>query len=555
MVDLGENPCRESAQTSFGALPMNLLRAVATVSGWTFLSRVLGFIRDMMIAKTFGAGFATDAFFVAFRLPNLLRRLFAEGAFSQAFVPILAEYKTRRGLPESKQLVERVTTVLTIVLVVVTAIGIGAAPILVYISAPGFASNVDQFALTVDLLRITFPYILFISLVALAAGILNTWQRFALPAFTPVMLNLSFIVGALFFAPYFDPPIAVLAWSLFVGGVLQLAIQIPALYRVGMLPWKKSPADFADAAPSIAPDYSIRAAFRDTGVHRILRTMGPAILGVSVGQISLLLNTIIASFMVQGSVSWLYYADRLMEFPTALLGAALGTVLLPTLARHYADADGDAFSKLLAWGVRLTLMLAAPAALALALLATPLIATLFQYGAFDAQDVIQTRNALIAYSAGLIGLIMVRVLAPGFYARQNLSTPVRIAILTLVITQCANVLFVFGLGMQHVGLALAISLGACINAGLLFTILKRRGIYLPQAGWASFGWKISVALVAMGAALWFASPVAEWWVTHGAMLRISALTGLVCLGAAVYFGALFVLGFRPRDFSRRGAPA
>jgi putative peptidoglycan lipid II flippase len=535
---------------------MNLLRAAATVSGWTFLSRVLGFIRDMIIAKTFGAGLATDAFFVAFRLPNLLRRLFAEGAFSQAFVPVLAEYKIRRGLPETKQLVERVTAVLTIALVVVTAMGIGAAPILVYVSAPGFVNHADQFALTVDLLRVTFPYILFISLVALAAGILNTWQRFALPAFTPVMLNLSFIVGALIFAPYFDPPIMVLAWALFAGGALQLAIQVPALYRIGMLPWTKGPVEEASAAavpPGVA-DYSIRTAFRDSGVRRILRTMGPAILGVSVGQISLLLNTIIASFMVQGSVSWLYYADRLMEFPTALLGAALGTVLLPTLARHYADADGEAFSRLLAWGVRLTLMLAAPAALALALLATPLIATLFQYGAFDAQDVVQTRDALIAYSTGLIGLIMVRVLAPGFYARQNLSTPVRIAIVTLVITQCANVVFVFGLHLQHVGLALAISLGACINAGLLFTILKRRGIYLPQSGWLSFSGKIGTALIAMGVVLWVASPVPEWWITHGALLRIAALTGLVCLGAAVYFGALFALGFRPRDFSRRGAP-
>jgi putative peptidoglycan lipid II flippase len=536
---------------------MNLLRAVATVSGWTFLSRVLGFIRDMIIAKTFGAGLATDAFFVAFRLPNLLRRLFAEGAFSQAFVPILGEYKTRRGQAETKQLVERVAAVLTIALLVVTVIGIGAAPLLVYLSAPGFVSHADQFALTVHLLRVTFPYILFISLVALAAGILNTWQRFALPAFTPVMLNLSFIVGALFFAPYFDPPIMVLAWSLFVGGVLQLAIQVPALYRIGMLPWKKGPRDevsVPDNTP-VAADHSIRTAFRDDGVRRILRTMGPAILGVSVGQISLLLNTIIASFMVKGSVSWLYYADRLMEFPTALLGAALGTVLLPTLARHYADADGEAFSKLLAWGVRLTLMLAAPAALALALLATPLIATLFQYGAFDTQDVIQTRNALIAYSVGLIGLILVRVLAPGFYARQNLATPVRIAIVTLVVTQCANVVFVFGLNLQHVGLALAISLGACINAGLLFTMLRRRGIYLPQSGWLPFGLKISTALIAMGVVLWATSPSAEWWVTHGAMTRIAALTGLVCLGAGVYFGALFALGFRPRDFSRRGAPA
>ncbi|MFM9881616.1 MAG: murein biosynthesis integral membrane protein MurJ [Burkholderiales bacterium] len=529
---------------------MNLLRAVATVSGWTFLSRILGFIRDMIIAKTFGAGVATDAFFVAFRLPNLLRRLFAEGAFSQAFVPILAEFKNRRGPEETKRLIDRAATVLTIALVVVTAIGVAAAPILVYVSAPGFVGNADQFALTVDLVRITFPYILFISLVALAAGILNTWQRFALPAFTPVMLNLSFIVGALYFAPYFDPPIKVLAWALFVGGILQLAIQVPALARLGLLPWKK--IRIADGE-QIA-DRSIGPAFRDEGVRRVLRTMGPAMLGVSVGQISLVLNTIFASFMIKGSVSWLYYADRLMEFPAALLGAALGTVLLPTLARHYSDSDNAAFSRLLAWGVRITLMLAAPAALGLALLATPLIATLFQYGAFGPNDVEQTRNALIAYSVGLIGLIMVRVLAPGYYARQNLSTPVRIALVTLVATQIANVVFVFGLGMAHVGLALAISCGAFINAGLLFITLRKRGIYLPQSGWLAFGAKVVAALAAMGGVIWFAMPEPGWWIAQQTVHRALVLTGLVVLGGSTYFGALFVFGFRPRDFSRRGAP-
>ncbi len=529
---------------------MNLLRAVATVSGWTFLSRVLGFIRDMIIAKTFGAGPATDAFFVAFRLPNLLRRLFAEGAFSQAFVPILAEYKTSRGTEETKRLIDRVATVLTIALFVVTAVGIVAAPILIYVTAPGFVRDPDQFTLTVALLRISFPYILFISLVALAGGILNTWQRFALPAFTPVMLNLSFIVGALFFTPYFDTPITVLAWALFVGGVLQLAIQLPALARIGMLPWIGARL----GEQILVADRSIRLAFRDEGVRRILRTMGPAMLGVSVSQISLILNTIIASNMVSGSISWLYYADRLMEFPTALLGAALGTVLLPTLARHFADADTAAFSRLLAWGIRLTLLLAAPAALALGLLATPLITTLFHHGEFGANDVIQTRNALIGYSVGLIGLIMVRVLAPGFYARQNLSTPVRIALVTLVATQGANVLFIFVLGLAHAGLALAISCGAWINAALLFIMLRRHGIYLPQSGWSTFGLKMMAALTVMGTVLWFATPDPAWWIAQSTLPRVLALTGVVMLGTGTYFGALFASGIRPRDFTRRAAP-
>jgi putative peptidoglycan lipid II flippase len=509
---------------------MNLLKAMATVSGMTLISRVLGFVRDAVIARGFGAGLETDAFFVAFRIPNLLRRLFAEGAFSQAFVPILAEYRTRNGAAETKALVDRVATLLALALVVAAALGIAAAPLVVYVSAPGFAAVPDKFALTVALLRVTFPYIVFISLVALAAGILNTWSRFAVPAFTPALLNVSFIVGALFAAPYFDPPVMVLAWAVFVGGVLQLALQVPFLARLGMLPRP-------------------RRALADPGVRRILVLMGPAVIGVSVAQISLLLNTIFASFLQTGSVSWLYYADRLMEFPTGLLGVALGTILLPSLAKLHSAADGTAYSRLLDWGLRLTFLLALPAAAALAVLATPLIATLFLHGRFDANDLAMTRQALVAYSVGLLGLILVKVLAPGFYARQNIRTPVKIALVTLAATQAMNAAFI--LPLAHAGLALAIALGACLNATLLYRGLRRHAIYLPQPGWGAFLAKVCAAAALMGLALWLAAGPLAWWTSAALGLRAAALAGLVALGALVYFGCLWALGFRPRDFARQ----
>jgi len=508
---------------------MSLARALATVSGMTLVSRVLGFVRDAVIAAMFGAGLATDAFFVAFRIPNLLRRLFAEGAFSQAFVPILAEYKSRHGSDATKQLVDRVATALFLALAVAVALGVAAATVIVYVSAPGFAASPEKFELTVTMLRITFPYILFISLVSLAAGVLNTWSRFAVPAITPTALNVAFIVGALFLAPYFDPPVLVLAWAVLAGGVLQLALQVPFLARIGMLP-----------RPSLA--------LGDPGVRRVLLLMGPAVVGVSVAQISLLLNTIFASFLQTGSVSWLYYADRLMEFPTGLLGVALGTILLPSLAKLHSEGAADEYSNLLDWGLRLTFLLAVPAAAALALLATPLVATLFFYGAFGADDLLMTRQALIAYSVGLLGLIVVRVLAPGFYARQDIRTPVKIALVTLAVTQAMNAAFIWPL--KHAGLALAISLGACLNAALLYQGLRRRDIFRPRPGWGAFAAKVAGAVGAMALAVAFAMGPAEWWIGADWRLRAPALAGLVTLGATVYFGALWALGFRARDFLR-----
>jgi len=511
---------------------MNLLRALATVSSMTFLSRVLGYARDFFIARMFGAGLATDAFFVAFRIPNLLRRLFAEGAFSQAFVPILSEYRNRQSPEDTRTLVDCVATLLGLALVVAAALGVAAAPFIVYVTAPGFAADPGKFELTVSLLRITFPYIVFISLVALAAGVLNSWSRFAVPAFTPVLLNVSFIVAAAFFAERFDPPVLALAWAVFIGGALQLALQLPFLARIGMLPrWRLN--------------------LRHPGVTRVLKLMAPALFGVSVSQISLLINTIFASFLVSGSVSWLYYADRLMEFPAGVLGVAVGTILLPSLSRHYASGAADAYGKLLDWGLRVTLLLAAPAAAALAVLALPLIATLFHYGRFSVEDAWMTRQALVAYSLGLVGMILVKILAPGFYARQNVVTPVKIGLFTLAATQVMNLAFIVPL--KHAGLALAIGLGACLNAALLYRYLRRHGIYAPQPGWAAFGAKVATAVAAMAAALYFAMGSAAWWLGAQWQQKVPAVAGLVLMGAVVYLGLLYAFGLRWRDFARREA--
>jgi len=511
---------------------MNLLKALAAVSSMTLLSRILGFVRDTVIARAFGAGAMTDAFFVAFKIPNLLRRLFAEGAFSQAFVPILAEYKNRQGHAATKTLVDQVATALTLALVAVALLGILGAPWVAFISAPGFRADAEKFDLTVTLLRITFPYIIFISLVALAAGILNTHSKFSVPAFAPVLLNVAMIAAALWLAPYFDPPVLALGWGVALGGVLQLAWMLPHLKKLDLLP-----------RPT--------RRFNDPGVRRILTLMAPATLGVSVAQISLLINTIFASFLATGSVSWLYYADRLMEFPSGMLGVALGTILLPSLAKHYADDSPAEYSKLLDWGLRLTLLLALPSAVALAVLAVPLITTLFHYGAFTDLDVSMTQRALVAYSLGLLGLILVKVLAPGFYARQNIKTPVKVALFTLFATQLMNLAFIKPFG--HAGLALSIGLAACLNAGLLLHLLKKQQIYQPQPGWISYFLRVLLAVSLMGGVLYFVMGDASWWLEarfHARLLRLSLLVGG---GVVLYFAALGAMGFRPRQFARRAA--
>ena len=513
---------------------MNLLKAALSVSAMTFLSRITGLIREIIGFNLFGASAAMDAFQVAWRIPNLLRRLFAEGAFSQAFVPVFAEYKNKRGETETRLLAGRIASVLALILFVVTLIGVIAAPILVYLTASGFAANLEKFALATQLVRITFPYIFFISLIALAAGILNSFSAFKTPAFTPVLLNLSVIACALLLTPYVNPPILALAWGTLIGGIVQLAFQVPALRRINMLPRISFAA------------WKFR---KDEGVARVLKLMAPAVLGVSVAQISLLLNTQIASFLPTGSVSWLTAADRLMEFPSAMLGVALGTVLLPSLVKHHAEENTTEYSKLLDWGLRTTLLLTLPAAVALAMLATPLIATIFQHGAFRAEDVLMTRTALVAYSVGLSGIILVKILAPGFYARQNIKTPVKIAIFTLLITQLFNLAFVPM--FQHAGLALSIGLGACVNAGLLYFFMRRQGIYLPQPEWLAFMLKIGVALYVMGGVLIWISGADSVWLTSTTLAKCWRLTLIICAGAFCYFASLWLMGFRLNQFSRR----
>ncbi|BET43280.1 murein biosynthesis integral membrane protein MurJ [Atlantibacter hermannii] len=509
---------------------MNLLKSLAAVSSMTMFSRVLGFARDAIVARVFGAGMATDAFFVAFKLPNLLRRIFAEGAFSQAFVPILAEYKSKQGEEATRLFVSYVSGLLTLALALVTVAGIVGAHWVILVTAPGFVDTADKFALTEQLLRITFPYILLISLASLAGAILNTWNRFSVPAFAPTLLNISMIGFALFAVPYFHPPVLALAWAVTVGGVLQLLYQLPHLKKIGML---------------VLP----RINFRDAGAMRVMKQMGPAIVGVSVSQISLIINTIFASFLVSGSVSWMYYADRLMEFPSGVLGVALGTILLPSLSRSFASGNHQEYNRLMDWGLRLCFLLALPSAVALGILAEPLIAALFQYGKFNAFDAVMTQRALVAYSVGLTGLIVVKVLAPGFYSRQDIKTPVKIAIVTLIMTQVMNLAFIGPL--KHAGLSLSIGLAACLNASLLYWQLRKQKIFQPEPGWARFLIRLIIAVLVMAGALIGMMMVMPAWDIGSMPYRILRLLAVVCVGVVAYFATLAVLGFRVKDFARR----
>ncbi|MEQ9878905.1 murein biosynthesis integral membrane protein MurJ [Pectobacterium aroidearum] len=509
---------------------MNLLKSLAAVSSMTMLSRVLGFVRDAIVARIFGAGMATDAFFVAFKLPNLLRRIFAEGAFSQAFVPILAEYKSQQGDEATRTFLAYVSGMLTLILALVTVAGMVAAPWVIMVTAPGFAETPERFELTSDLLRVTFPYILLISLTSMVGSVLNTWNRFSVPAFAPTLLNVSMIGFSLFAAPYFNPPVMALAWAVLVGGLLQLGYQLPHLKKIGML---------------VLP----RLKWREPSVWRVMKLMGPAVLGVSVSQISLIINTIFASFLSEGAVSWMYYADRLMEFPSGVLGVALGTILLPSLAKSFASGNHDEYSRLMDWGLRLCFLLALPSAVALGILAKPLTVSLFQYGKFSAFDALMTQRALIAYSVGLMGLIVVKVLVPGFYSRQDIKTPVKIAIVTLILTQVMNLIFIGPL--QHAGLALSIGLASCLNAGLLYWQLRKQDIFQPLPGWRGFLVRLLTAVIVMSLVLLGMLWWMPAWDDGNMTMRILRLLLVVVAGAGSYFATLALLGFRPRDFARR----
>lgn len=496
-----------------------LFQATVKVGGMTTVSRVLGFVRDMVIATTFGAGAAADAFFVAFRIPNFMRRLLAEGAFSQAFVPVLGEYRAQRDHAAVRALVANVYGTLGTVVLVLTVLAVLAAPYLVHAFAPGFTADGERHALAAELLRITFPYLACVSMAAVTAGVLNTYGRFAAPAFSPVLLNLAMIGAALWLAPRMETPVAALAWGVLIGGVGQVLWQLPFSARLGLAPLP-------------------RIDTRDPGVRRILALMVPGALGASAAQINLLIDTVLASFLVAGSVSWLYFADRLLEFPLGVFAIAFATVTLPRLSAHHACGDHAGFSATLDWALRWVCLVGVPAGLGLAVLAGPVLATLFGYGAFGAREIARTSECLWAYAPGLVALMAVKVLAPGFYARQDMRTPVRAAVLSLV---CNTLLGLALIGpLRHAGLALATSLAGYLNALLLLHGLRQSGAYRPEPGWWAFIARIGVASLAMvgvvGGIVWTTGP----WLAMAWPARVGGLAVTIGVAVVVYMAVLVV---------------
>ncbi|WP_353939602.1 murein biosynthesis integral membrane protein MurJ [Acinetobacter haemolyticus] len=509
---------------------MALWRSTVIVSAMTMLSRVLGLVRDIVLLNVFGAGKDFDTFVVAFRIPNFFRRLFAEGAFSQAFIPVLTEYKTSRTHAEVQILISRVFGCLLTAMSLLTLIAMIAAPVIIYIYAPGFHKDTEKFALAVDLFRLTIPYLMFMSLTAFASSILNSYGSFASPAFAPVLLNIAMIAGAWWLTPFMAEPIMALGWAVVVAGVLQLAIQIPELWKKKLL---------------IPP----KVDFKHEGVDRILKLMLPALFGVSVTQINLLLNTIWASFMQDGSVSWLYSAERMTELPLGLIGVAIGTVILPSLSARHAEQDQTKFRGMLDWAAKIIMLVGIPASIALFMLSTPIIQALFQRGEFTLQDTQMTALALQCMSAGVISFMLIKVFAPGFYAQQDTKTPVRVGLIAVAANAILNVLFIGlfklnGWEAEHMALAMASSGSALVNAGLLYYYLHKRNIYRFGAHWKKLAFQFSVANIVMIAALWYGltwyqGDISQW-------LRVAEVMGLCVLGVVAYVVGLFVTGFRPR---------
>jgi len=494
------------------------------------ISRVLGFIRDIVIARFFGASEGTDAFFVAFKIPNFMRRLFAEGAFSQAFVPVLSEYKETQTTEALKELIGKTAGTLATVLFFITLLGVIGAPVLIYMFAPGFESEGSRHDLAVEMLRLTFPYLFFISLTAMAGGVLNTYGKFAIPAITPVLLNLSFLAAIFWLSPLLDRPIMALAWGVLLAGIAQLAFQFPYLKQLGLMPKMSFDRNHA-------------------GVKKIMNLMLPALFGVSVTQINLLVDTLLASFLVAGSVSWLYFSDRLVEFPLGIFGIALATVILPNLSKSHAAGKTEDFSASLDSGLRWVILLGLPAAAGLFFLAQPMLATLFQYDAFTTADVDSASLSLMAYSIGLPAFILVKVLVPGFTARQDMKTPVKIGIIAVISNMLMSVVLVFF--FQHAGLALATSLAAFVNAGLLFSSLLKSKAFKPQQGWMSFIIKVLVAnLVVAVIYIYDYSPVQ--WYEWGVFDRVLHLTLEILAVVLLYVMTVFLMGIRPRHMLLKG---
>lgn len=503
-----------------------LLKSSAVVAVMTMLSRILGLVRDVVVAVMFGASSGADAFFVAFKIPNFFRRLFGEGAFAQAFVPVLTEYQQKRPHDVVKDLVDHVAGTLGGVLLVTSLVAVAAAPLLAMVFAPGFTSDVDKYHLTVDMLRLTFPYLMLISLAGFAGAILNSYGRFAVPAFTPVLLNLSLIGCAWLLAPYLDTPVMALAYGVLLAGVVQLLFQLPFLGGLGLLP---------------RPRYRKQ----HEGVKQIITLMIPALFGVSVSQINLLLDTVLASFLQTGSVAWLYYSDRLTELPLGVFGIAIATVILPSLSKKHTNEDGQSFAKTLEWAVRMVLLIGVPAMLALIILAEPLISTLFLHGEMTPEDLPMIAASLRAYALGLLAFMLIKVLAPGFFSRQDTKTPVKIAIWAMVANMILNLMLVWHL--DHVGLALATSLSSWLNAFLLYFALRKEQVFYWQSGILAYLIRLVLACAAMVAALLWLMPDGSIWLDGSVWQRIYWLASLVVVGGLSYFVVLLIVGLRPRQ--------
>lgn len=503
-----------------------LLNSTLVVSSMTMLSRLMGFARDIVIAIYFGAAAGADAFFIAFKIPNLMRRLFAEGAFSQAFVPILAEYQQQKSPQEVKAMVANIAGSLAGILAVITLLAILCAPLVIMLFAPGFATDSVRYELATDMLRLTFPYLMLISLTAMAAAVLNTYGYFAIPAFTPVLLNVSLIACAVYMAPHLQNPIEALAWGVLIAGGIQLCFLLPFLQRIDLLPWP-------------------RFALQEAIVKRLCKLMIPALFGVSVAQINILIDMVFASFLPVGSISWLYFSDRLTSFPLGVFAVAIATVIMPQLSRDYSAASHQQFSENLDWALRMVLLVAVPATLGLLLLAGPVLATLLAYGKFTDYDVYMTQQSLMALAVGVPAFMLIKVMASGFYAQQNIKTPVKIGIAAML----CNTLLNFALigPLQHGGLALATSLAAIINVSLLYYSLRKKQIYQPQASWGKFYLQLAMANLSISAFLIITQADLALWLEWSTSEKALYLLGLVFASIIIYTSALWLLGIKFRQ--------
>lgn len=505
----------------------SLLRSTTLVSIMTFISRMMGFVRDMVLANFFGAQAGMDAFFVAFRIPNFMRRLFAEGAFAQAFVPVLAEYQKTRSAEEVRTFIARISGHLSSILTLVTAVGIIASPVIIFLFAPGFGQGSGRTELATEMLRITFPFLMLVSLTAMAGAVLNTFGYFGVPALTPVILNVSMILAAFYLCPHLPQPVVGLAWGILIAGIIQLLFQLPFLYQRNLL-----------IRPRIVKD--------DPGVNKVLKLMVPALFGVSIAQLNLMVDSIFASYLKVGSVSWLYYTDRLTDFPLGVFGVAVATVILPHLSRRHAEQSTVHYSLALDWGLRLILLIGIPAGLGLMFFAMPLIASCFAYGKFNVNDVVQTHKSLITLASGVPAFMMVKVLASGFYARQDITTPVKVGALAMVVNTllCSILIWKYA----HAGLTLASALAGYLNCGLLLYLLIKRGVYSPSPGWMKYILQLTVANLAIVFYLMVMSGTVDYWLGFSPVMRISLLLAHVLVAVIIYLLVLGVTGIRPNQF-------